>query len=259
MSDVKWIKLSTQMFEDEKIRLIEKKPEADTVLIIWIKLLAQAGKTNAAGYVFLSENIPYSDEMLSTIFSRPIEAVKSALQILTQYKMIEISANNMILICNWEKHQNIEGLERIREKNRLRKQKERERKKSISTDQSVTRHVTHSHDLEEEKESEKNKIKIINSYSKEFEQFWLMYPRKVDKKKAYKSYGKIIKNHPIEAVLTGTRSYASQVKHTEIKYIKHPATFLNNESFLDEFDQGEINNEKNRTFTSFSEENGLDF
>ena len=32
------------MFEDEKIKLIESMPEADTLLIIWIKLLAQAGK-----------------------------------------------------------------------------------------------------------------------------------------------------------------------------------------------------------------------
>ena len=44
MAEVKWIKLSTQMFEDEKIKLIEQMPEADTILIIWVKLLAQAGK-----------------------------------------------------------------------------------------------------------------------------------------------------------------------------------------------------------------------
>ena len=55
MSEVKWIKLSTSMFEDEKIRLIESMPEADTLLIIWIRLLAQAGKTNASGYIFLSK------------------------------------------------------------------------------------------------------------------------------------------------------------------------------------------------------------
>ena len=64
---VKWIKLSTTMFEDEKIRLIESMPEADTLLIIWIKLLAQAGKTNASGYIFLNENIPYTEDMLATL------------------------------------------------------------------------------------------------------------------------------------------------------------------------------------------------
>jgi hypothetical protein len=33
------------MFDDEKIKLIESMPDADSILIIWIKLLIQAGKT----------------------------------------------------------------------------------------------------------------------------------------------------------------------------------------------------------------------
>src|SRR5699024_3136074 len=59
VSNIKWIKLSTSMFDDEKIKLIEKLPEADTILIIWIKLLSQAGRTNANGYIYLNENVPY--------------------------------------------------------------------------------------------------------------------------------------------------------------------------------------------------------
>ncbi len=72
MGEIKFVKLSTHMFDDEKIKLIEQMPEADTLLIIWVKLLAQAGKTNASGYIFLSENVPYTDEMLAAIFSRPL-------------------------------------------------------------------------------------------------------------------------------------------------------------------------------------------
>lgn len=32
------------MFDDEKIRIIESMPDADTILICWIKLLSLAGK-----------------------------------------------------------------------------------------------------------------------------------------------------------------------------------------------------------------------
>lgn len=128
MAEVKWIKLSTSMFEDEKIRLIEALPEADTILIIWVKLLAQAGKTNASGYIYLNENIPFTDEMLATIFNRPIGTVRLALKTFEQFGMIEINDNNLISIANWEKHQNLDGLEKIREQNRLRKQKERKQK-----------------------------------------------------------------------------------------------------------------------------------
>src|SRR5690625_5422705 len=90
MGNVKWIKLSVAMFEDEKIRLIEQMPDADTILVIWVKLLSQAGKTNSSGYIFLSDNIPYTDEMLATIFNRPVSTVRLALNTFVQFGMISI-------------------------------------------------------------------------------------------------------------------------------------------------------------------------
>ena len=127
--NVKWIKLSTQMFEDEKIRLIENMPKADTILIIWVKLLAKAGKTNASGYIYLSENVPYTDEMLATIFNRPLNVVRMALKTLKAFGMIDISDEHFISITNWDKHQNIEGMERVRKLNAERNKRYRERKK----------------------------------------------------------------------------------------------------------------------------------
>ncbi|ACO30485.1 phage replisome organizer N-terminal domain-containing protein [Bacillus cereus] len=160
MAEVKWIKLSTSMFEDEKIRLIESMPEADTLLIIWIRLLAQAGKTNASGYIFLSKNIPYSDEMLATLFNRPIATVRLALQTFQQFGMIEITEDQYICISNWEKHQNVDGLEKIREQNRLRKQKQREKLKlEMSRDGHETITRSHATDIEEDKELDIDKEK----------------------------------------------------------------------------------------------------
>jgi len=117
------------MFDDEKIRLIEGMPEADSILVIWIKLLSQAGKTNANGYIYLSETIPYNDEMLSTIFNRPLNVVRLALTVFKQFGMIEIDENDFLSISNWEKHQNIQGLEKIKEDTRKRVQKHRENKR----------------------------------------------------------------------------------------------------------------------------------
>ena len=65
MSNVKWIKITTTMFDDEKIDFIESLPEADSILIIWIKHLTLAGRTNADGLILLSDTIPYTEEMLA--------------------------------------------------------------------------------------------------------------------------------------------------------------------------------------------------
>lgn len=165
MSNIKWIKLSTSMFEDEKIRLIEQMPDADTMLIIWIKLLSQAGKTNASGYIYLSENIPYTEEMLATIFNRPVNTVKLALKTFQSLGMILIDNKHFIEITNWEKHQNIEGMERIRKQTRQRVQRHRERKK-LEQDKGVALHETlpnaTEEELELEEELDKDKDNTVN-------------------------------------------------------------------------------------------------
>lgn len=172
MSDVKWIKLSVSMFDDEKIRIIESMPEADTILICWVKLLSLAGKTNANGYIFLAENIPYTDDMLATVFNRPLNTVRLALETFHKFGMIEVDQEHYINIKNWGKHQSLDRLDEIREQARIRKQRQREREKQASLnppqeDGHVTGHgnVT---DIEEDKELDKEEdkdLKDIKEYS----------------------------------------------------------------------------------------------
>ena len=168
MSDVKWIKLSVAMFEDEKIRLIEQMPDADTILVIWVKLLSQAGKTNSSGYIFLSDNIPYTDEMLATIFNRPVSTVRLALNTFVQFGMISIDDDHFIEISNWEKHQNIEGMERVKKLNAERNRRYRERKKqeklgseNSNGDVSVTSHDGTELELDRELDIEKELIPYV--------------------------------------------------------------------------------------------------
>lgn len=129
MAEVKWIKITTSMFEDEKIDFIESLPEADTILIIWVKLLTLAGKCNSNGFIFLTEKIPYTEEMLAHKFRRSLNTVKLALETLAKLEMIELDNGGFLKITNWEKHQNVEGLDKIREQTRLRVAKHRESKK----------------------------------------------------------------------------------------------------------------------------------
>ena len=131
MADVKWIKLCTDVFNDEKIVLIDDLPERDGVLVIWFKLLCMAGKQNNGGVFMLNDKIAYTDEMLATIFRRPLNTVRLALKTFEQFGMIEI-INNTITIPNWEKHQNLKQLEQAREQTRKRVAKHREKQKLLT-------------------------------------------------------------------------------------------------------------------------------
>ncbi|GAB3061986.1 phage replisome organizer N-terminal domain-containing protein [Salinicoccus sesuvii] len=161
MADIQWIKLKVDMFDNEKIKLIEAMPDADSILVIWIKLLTYAGKANSSGYIMLTENIPMNEEELATIFGRPLNTVRYALQVFERYGMVERDAD-AIKIKNWDTHQNVDGMEKIREQNRIRKQKQREkdRQKQLGnskTDGQVTgqsQKSRDSHATEEEKERE---------------------------------------------------------------------------------------------------------
>lgn len=135
MAEINWIKLRIDMFDDEKIKIIQSMPEGDSILVIWIRLIALAGKCNANGFVLVEDEFPYSDEMLSVIFNKPLTTVRLALNTFEKFRMIEKTQKG-IYITNFEKHQNIEGMDKIREQNRIRKQRERERKKALLPEES---------------------------------------------------------------------------------------------------------------------------
>lgn len=168
MADIKWIKITTDIFDDEKILLIESMPDADAIIVIWFKLLVLAGKTNNCGMLTINDTIPYNDEMLATIFRRPLNTVRMALDVFQQFGMIDI-INDTICIPKWEVHQNIEGMEKIRAQNRERKRRQREREKMLmlesgseeSRDSSreVTQQIKNKNKDKEEDKNKSNKSK----------------------------------------------------------------------------------------------------
>lgn len=266
MAEVKWIKITTNMFDDEKIKLIDAMPERDTIHYIWIRLLTQAGKTNAAGYIFLTENIPYTEEMLSTLFNRQPNSVRYALKILSKYNMIKIGTNNIIKITNWEKHQNVDKMESIREYNRIAKKKERERKKLlISENQHSVNDMSMAHktndndsqvtevevDIEEEKEIyTTTATKLDNDYLTFFQNnFYDLASFEIELLKRFENEG-------IEAaVITLALREAAEANKKEMRYVKKILDrYLENKIFkIENFiaDKAKFENKKNNTGKQF--------
>lgn len=161
MAEVKWIKIVTDIFDDEKILLIESMPDRDSIIVIWFKLLCLAGKINNGGVLLLNDCIPYTDEMLSTIFRRNVNTVRLALQTFERYGMIEI-INNTITIPKWEKHQKLDGLEKVREQTRKRVEKYREKQAQLSCN--VTDSYSNADRLD--KDIDKDNIYIVEKQPK---------------------------------------------------------------------------------------------
>lgn len=173
-SDVKWIKITTDIFDDEKVLMIESMPSSDGIIVIWFKLLVLAGKQNNGGVFIMNNRIAYTDEMLASIFRRDVNLVRLALRTFEQFGMIEI-VDNVITIPNWNKHQTLDAYEKKKERDRIYQAERRaaqraliEKSSDASTDVSPDHQKTSSSDVavsERDKEIEEEIEEEIDNSS----------------------------------------------------------------------------------------------
>ena len=168
MAEISWIKLSTGLPDNKKIKRIRKLPEGDKVILFWVFLLARAGESNQSGGIFLTDTMPYQEEDLAADFDFNIEFVQFALITLEKYSMIT-RYQDILFIKNWEEYQSIEGLEKVREQNRIRQARYKEKQRqltlgNVTANVSGNAEVTESNatdidkELDKERDIDKEKI-----------------------------------------------------------------------------------------------------
>ncbi|MEB6277523.1 helix-turn-helix domain-containing protein [Staphylococcus gallinarum] len=70
----------------------------------------------------------------------------------------------------------------------------------------------------------------------QFEEWWNLYDKKKDKKLSYPKFKKCLKDHSFDQIMSGTRAYVKTIKDKQ--YQKDPKTFLNNQSYMNEYIDG---------------------
>lgn len=153
-SDVKWIKITTDMFDNRKIKHLRRLPDGNNIVLIWVMLLTMAGRCNAGGMIFLTENIAYTPKMLADELGFEENTVRLALEALEQFNMV-VTDTACLRIAGWEEYQNVDGLDKIREQNRIRQKKWYDKQKAlpepnVRNDVSITQ--PNAPDIEEETE-----------------------------------------------------------------------------------------------------------
>lgn len=181
MTDVKWIKITTDMFDNRKIKHLRKLPDGNNIVLIWVMLLTMAGRCNASGMIFLTENIPYTPKMLADELDFEENTIKLALEALEQLGMIR--TDGFLSISGWEEYQNIEGLETIREQTRKRVAKHRERQKAlcnVTSNVTVTQSNATDKDIDKDKDKEKKSKRFTPPTVEEVKNYCLERQNNVD-------------------------------------------------------------------------------
>lgn len=250
MAEIKWIKIVTDIFDDEKILLIETLPEGDSILVIWLKLLCLAGKQNNSGVFVMQNGMPYTDKMLSIIFRRKETTVKMALDTFCSFGMIQI-IENAITIPNWGKHQNFDKIELKNEYMRKYMKDYRARQKMIAapTQKEPSLDECKANSNINDKSNSKTNVSLPDKsrldeirlekkdFSAEFECFWGKYPKKQDKKKTKIKLDSILSkgNVSFDTIMAGLENYINS-KSVANGYAMLATRWLNEERWEDEPD-----------------------
>lgn len=133
-STVYWIKLSTRLFENEKIKLILSMPKGDSLVLYWIRLLCLAGAQNNRG-MFCVNGKPYTNRMFATVFGRSLRETEHAISLFYEYGMLE-TVDGIPAIADWEEHQSSDRLELLRQRDRERKRQMKKRRKRETAEES---------------------------------------------------------------------------------------------------------------------------
>lgn len=156
-----WIKIMCNLLDHRKIKMIRKGPEGNTLFLLWLLMLTEAGKCNRGGYLMVSDSLAYTSDTLSMVTDIPLPIVQLGLSIFNELDMID-QQDGVLFIKNWRKYQSEDKLEARRAKDRLRQQRLRDNERSkILTlppaDLSRDHHVRLSRDVTPENRQEQNR------------------------------------------------------------------------------------------------------
>ena len=251
MADVKWIKITTDMFDNRKIRHLRRLPDGNNIVLIWVMLLTMAGRCNSSGMIFLTENIPYTPKMLADELDFEENTVKLALTALEQLNMI-VADGNYFTIAGWEEYQNTIGMDKIREQNRIRQANYKAKQKLLqgNVTDNVTANVTVTQGNATEKEIEIEKDIDIELDKKNsaaqpskadvnafFESIWELYPVKKGKASVSDTKRKVLFKIGYERMEQAINRYLTELKRdASWRKPQNGSTFFNS-GYVDYLDE----------------------
>lgn len=273
---VEWLKFKVGMFDGHSFKRI-KRAKIDGVVdfrdkltAVWFELIDLAGKVNNNGYYF-NDDLAYTNyEEIAIMIDRTEKEVELCINWFIENNMME-KVNSHLLLSNFTKYQNTEGLEKIREQNRIRQRNYRERQRLALEENNDNNNVSNvTNTLRNEKSLIDNNISYSNSISKSinsnnsgdinemFNTFWKAYPRKVGKDKCLNWFKRRkVTQEFVNDLIVAIKQQEKSKQWQNKQYIPHPYTWLNRGGWNDELDYVETPQKtiKNRWENFMKDEN----
>lgn len=213
MSETKkyyWLKLKKDFFKRHDIRIIESMENGETYALFYLKLLVES--ISHEGKLRFSDTIPYNDKMLATITNTNIDIVRSAINIFSELKMLDILDDDTIYMNQIQEM--IGGETEWAEKKRLYREKQKQLPKTTEGQKKDMSDKSKSLDKELEKDIY---INILNHWN---DKNIYTHDEKTFKKYFMKKHKDLIELHSLQVVIKAIDNY-SEVYKSDKYYYSH--------------------------------------
>lgn len=228
---IHWLHLDVDILNDEKIDVIRSMPEGDSMFVVWIGILCLAMKCCDSGYLYVTHGIPYTPAHLSRILKVNKNTVDKSIQVFEGLGMISTYKGTAIQIINFEKHQGVQALEKLRETSRKSSADYRKKQKLLLNNKS-------------KRESKRESVTVTSPYEpvyeKKFERWYEKYPNKKAREKARHAFLKLKPDDKLFKIileaLEKQKRFKEKFRGQFIPDWPYPATWINQKRWEDEVD-----------------------
>lgn len=247
-----WLKLKEDFFRDKRIKKLRRIAGGDTYTVIYLKLQLLSLKNNGA---LIYEGIePTFEEEMALDIDEDLDNVKITIAFLKQNGLLDETDQDHYVMTETIQCIGSESTSAAR----VRKHREQQKLKALQCNTSVTtsnieienreksKELDLDLELKQDKEIEKaealplpaNAGEVLTFEEQAFNEFWTLYPKKVNKKGAYTSFKRIkgLRNE-MPLILSALERFkaSSQWQKDNGQYIPNPQTFINQERWKDEY------------------------
>lgn len=232
----RWFRHYAGLCRDEKLVgvAIKAKQPVERVVWVWAAILESASEIDDGGRYALD---PAEAAYFLRADEDDIRTIENALS--------DSGRLDAGFVVKWGNRQ----FQSDRSKERVAAHRERKRSEDIRPDTNetsrngdVTLQKRHCNSPETDTETETNKkdrnARARVSLFKEFDEFWLIYPRRTGDNRhgANKSFEKAVKaGSDPQVIIAGARRFAAAMAGQDRQFIKGAAVWLNNRCWLDDF------------------------
>lgn len=242
-----WLKLNENFFDEDTIIFLEEQENGKDYIIFYLKLLLKSIRDEGKLVRFIGNKIvPYDVKSLAKLTNVSVDTVAVAMKLFEEFGLVKKLNTGELYLSQIKEliGSETEGARRVR---RHRAIKQQEQALLQCNDDVI---ICNDH-IEIDKELDEDIDKEIDTKETMFNEFWELYPRKINKKKSRTAYERISKvNHDLIIEDLTERVQTEEWLKDNGKFIPHPTTYLNGERWFDEMGtkpqfkpKGVLNNE----------------